>query len=97
MARLRVEVNPGVSVRGYSLFVDGLPVAMGAGHRGEAICEGRCGDGSAHALLYSFTGAPGGTLAITLSCAADIVCSLVAEPIPEGGPPWRAGREPFDL
>ncbi len=97
MARLRVEVQAIAGVRGYALFVDGIPAAMGADHRGEASCAGRCGDGSRHALLYSFTGDPGGTLSITLHCAAAIVLRLVAGPIPEGGPPWQAGRQPFDL
>lgn len=97
MARLRVEVRACAGVRGYKLFVDGLPAAMGADHRGEANCAGRCGDGSPHALLYTFTGDPGGTLSITLRCAAAIVLRLAAGPIPEGGPPWRAGRELFDL
>ena len=97
MARLRVEVRPGPGVRGYSLFVDGVPVAMGAGHRGEASCSGRCGDRSAHALLYTFNGAPGGTLSITLRCAAAVVCRLVSLTIPDAGPPWKAERISFVL
>lgn len=97
MARLRVEVRAGAGVRGYTLFVDGIPAAMGADHRGEAKCAGRCGDGSPHALLYIFTGDPGGTLSITLRCAAAVVFRLAAGPIPEGGPRWRAGRELFHL
>ena len=95
MAKLRVEVRPGAGVRGYSLFVDGLPARMDGAHRGEADCEGRCGDGSLHALLYSFTGAPGATLLVTLRCAVTIVCRIDSERIADTGPPWRAGREVF--
>ena len=97
MAWLQVEVRPGDGVGGYSLFVDGVPAAMDRGHRGEVVCAGRCGDGSIHALLYSFTGAAGSTLSITLRCAASIVCRLRAEPIAELGPRWRAGREMFAI
>lgn len=97
MARLRVVVRPGAGVGGYSLFVDGVPAAMDRSHRGEVVCGGRCGDGSIHALLYSFTGAAGSTISITLRCAASIVCRLRAEPIAELGPPWGAGREMFAL
>jgi hypothetical protein len=97
MARLQVEVRFGAGVRGYSLFVDGLPATMDSAHRGEAVCAGRCGDGSLHALLYSFNGSPGATLSITLRCAVSIVCRIRAEREGEGGPPWRAGREVFVL
>jgi hypothetical protein len=96
MARLQVVVRPGAGVRGYSLFVDGVPATMGEDHRGEARCEGRCGDGSSHALLYSFSGAAGADLTIVLSCRGRRVCRIAAEPI--AGPGARgAGRKLFDL
>jgi hypothetical protein len=95
MARLQVEVRPGTGVGAYSLFVDGLPATMDSAHRGEATCAGRCGDGSLHTLLYSFTGSPGATLSITLRCALRIVCRIRAERDGEDGAPWRAGREEF--
>jgi hypothetical protein len=96
MARLQVEVRPGVGVSGYSLFVDGVPVTMGAGHRGEAPCAGRCGDGSSHALLYSFSGKPGATLRIVLRCREREVCRVAPPPVPLNGL-RKAGRELFDL
>jgi hypothetical protein len=96
MARLQVEVRPDAGVCGYSLFVDGVPVTMGAGHRGEASCDGRCGDGSRHALLYSFSGAPGAALTIVLRCRGSEVCGVVAAPIAERGV-RGAGRRLFDL
>jgi hypothetical protein len=95
MARLQVEVRPGAGIVGYSLFVDGVPVTMGAGHRGEASCAGRCGDGSRHALLYSFNGAPGAALSIVLRCRARPVCRVEAR-IPESGA-RGVGRTLFDL
>ena len=95
MAKLEVEVRPAAGVGGYSLFVDGVPAEMGADHKGEVGCAGRCGDGSLHTLLYSFSGSPGATLSITLRCALTIVCRIRAETKGEGGPPWRAGREAF--
>jgi hypothetical protein len=96
MARLQVEVRPGAGVCGYSLFVDGVPVTMGEGHRGEARCDGRCGDGSSHALMYSFSGAPGASLTIVLKCRDRMVCRVAAAPIPERGR-RGAGRHLFDL
>lgn len=97
MARLRVEVRPGVGVSGYSLFVDGVPAAMGPDHRGEASCAGRCGDGSRHSLLYSFTGAVGATLTIVLRCRERVVCRVAATLTARPGPPRSAGRQLFDL
>ncbi len=96
MTRLQVEVRAGAGVRGYSLFVDGMPATIGPDHVGDAVCAGRCGDGSRHALLYSFTGAAGATLSVTLRCAGRIVCR-VCEAVGETGKPWRAGREVFAL
>ncbi len=96
MAKLQVEVRPDAGVGGYSLFVDGLPVTMSAGHRGEADCEGRCGDGSRHALLYSFSGRPGAALRIVLRCRGLEVCRVAAAPIPEAAT-RAAGRRLFDL
>lgn len=96
MATLQVKVRPGAGVCGYSLFVDGVPVAMGERHRGEARCEGRCGDGSRHALLYSFTGAPGATLCIVLKCRDRALCRIAAERIVERGA-RGVGRILFDL
>ena len=95
MAWVQIKVRPGEGVRGYSLFVDGMPQTLGPDHEGAARCEGRCGDGSRHALLYSFNGAPGSTLSITLRCAARTVCGMSQIRIGESGPPWRAGREMF--
>ena len=95
MARLQVEVRPGAGVCGYSLFVDGVPVTMTAGHRGEAGCEGRCGDGSRHALLYSFSGAPGAALTIVLKCRGREVCRVAAAIAADGA--RGAGRKLFDL
>ncbi|MEA3010425.1 MAG: hypothetical protein QOJ91_2117 [Sphingomonadales bacterium] len=97
MAKLEVEVRLGDGVAGYALFVDGIPAAMGADHRGEAECAGRCGDGSTHALLYTLSGVPGARLAITVRCSARIVCGLSAEIGPAAGSPWRAGRELFAI
>jgi hypothetical protein len=97
MARLRVVVRPSAGVGGYSLFVDGVPADMDRRHRGEVVCTGRCGDGSIHALLYSFTGAAGSSLSITLRCAANIVCRLRSEPVAESGMLWKAGREMFAI
>lgn len=96
MARLQVEVRPGAGVGGYSLFVDGVPVTMSAGHRSEARCEGRCGDGSRHALLYSFSGAPGARLSIVLKCRGREVCRIAAARIAETGA-RGVGRKLFDL
>lgn len=95
MTRLQVEVRPGPGVGGYSLYVDGVPATMGAHHKGEVECAGRCGDGSPHALLYSFAGLPGATLAITVRCSARIVCVLSAEILAAAGA--RAGREMFAI
>jgi hypothetical protein len=97
MTRLQVEVRPGTGVGGYSLYVDGIPATMGAHHRGEVVCAGRCGDGSPHALLYSFAGLPGATLAITVRCSARIVCVLRAEIAGAAGPRALAGREVFAI
>ncbi len=97
MIRLQVEVRPGPGVGGYSLYVDGVPANMGEHHRGEVVCDGRCGDGSAHALLYSFAGAPGATLAITVRCSARIVFGPRVESIGSAGSKCRAGREVFAL
>lgn len=97
MARLRVEVRPGPGVSGYSLFVDGVPAAMGPDHRGEASCAGRCGDGSRHALLYSFSGTPGATLSIVLLCRERVVCRIACARIAERGGPRSAARTLFDL
>ncbi|HEX8263020.1 MAG TPA: hypothetical protein VF547_09115 [Allosphingosinicella sp.] len=96
MARLQVEARPGAGVSGYSLFVDGIPVTMDVGHRGEARCDGRCGDGSRHALLYSFSGSPGATLSIVLRCRDREVCRVAATRTAGRGV-TGAGREPFDL
>lgn len=96
MAWLQVEVRPGAGVFGYSLFVDGVPVTVGVGHRGEVRCDGRCGDGSRHALLYSFGGSPGASLSIVLRCRGREVCRVDAVRIPDSGG-RRAGRVPFDL
>jgi hypothetical protein len=96
MATLQVEVRPGDGVVGYALFVDGIPVTMGRGHRGEVRCDGRSGDRSRHALLYSFSGAPGASLIIVVKCRAVELCRIVAAPVP--GPGARgAGRHLFDL
>jgi hypothetical protein len=97
MTNLQVEVRPGAGVARYSLYVDGLPARMGAHHKGEVVCAGSCGDGSPHALLYSFSGAPGATLAITVRCSARIVCGLNAEIVGPAEPRWRAGREIFAI
>ena len=97
MARLQVEVRPGAGVFAYSLFVDGIPAKMSAGHRGEAYCAGRCGDGSRHSLLYSFTGALGATLGIVLRCRDREVCRVAATRTAQPGPPRTAGRRLFDL
>jgi hypothetical protein len=70
---------------------------MDADHRGKAECGGHCGDGSTHALLYTFSGVPGATLAITVRCSARIVCGLSAEIVAAAGPPYRAGRELFAI
>jgi hypothetical protein len=97
MAMLEVEVRPAAGVGGYSLYVDGLPATMRADHKGEVACAGRCGDGSPHALLYSFSGAPGASLVITVRCSARIVCGLRAEILAAAGPRRSAGREVFAL
>jgi len=97
MTRLQVEVLPGPGVCGYSLYVDGLPATMRGHHRGEVVCAGRCGDGSPHALLYSFSGAPGATLAITVRCSTHVVCGLRSEIVGTAGSRSRAGREVFAI
>lgn len=97
MVWLQVEVQAGAGVRGYSLFVDGLPAIMGEDHRGEVRCEGRCGDGSSHALLYSFSGAPGAGLVIAVKCRERELCRVEAAPIAEHGARAAAGRQLFDL
>ena len=97
MATLQVQVRPGVGVGSYSLFVDGVPATMGRDHRGEVRCAGRCGDGSRHALLYSFTGAAGAILTIVLRCRGRELCRVAGAPIPEGRARRSAGRELFDL
>lgn len=97
MTRLEVEVRPGPGVGGYSLYVDGVPAAMGDHHKGEVDCAGRCGDGSPHALLYSFAGRPGATLAITVRCSARIVCALSSVIVDVEGKRSRAGREVFAI
>lgn len=97
MTRLQVEVRPGPGVGGYSLYVDGVPATMGEHHKGEVVCAGRCGDGSVHALLYSFAGLPGASLAITVRCPARIVCALRAEIDGATGSRSRAGREVFAI
>lgn len=96
MARLQVDVRPGAGVSGYSLFIDGVPVTMGASHRGEASCDGRCGDRSRHALMYSFTGPAGATLSIVLKCRDRAVCRVVAARIGARGL-RGAGRELFEI
>jgi len=95
MTSLQVEVRPGAGVAGYSLYVDGIPATMGSQHKGEVFCAGSCGDGSPHALLYSFSGAPGATLAITVRCSTHVVCGLNAEIVGEAGSRSRGGREVF--
>ena len=97
MAWLQVEVRPGAGVCSYSLFVDGVPARMGPGHRGQARCEGRCGDGSRHALLYIFTGALGATLSIVLRCRGREVCRVVATRLAGTRSSRSAGRRLFDL
>jgi hypothetical protein len=97
MPRLQVEVRPGPGVEGYSLYVDGVPATMGAHHKGEVICAGRCGDGSPHALLYSFAGRPGATLAITVRCSTRIVCAQRSEIDETAKSRARAGREVFAI
>ena len=96
MAMVQVQVWPVAGLCGYSLFVDGVPVTMGAGHRGEAPCAGRCGDGSRHALLYSYSGRPGAALRIVLRCRGREVCRVAAPPVPRDAL-RKAGRELFDL
>jgi hypothetical protein len=97
IATLQVEVRASPGVSRYSLYVDGVPATMAGKHRGEVDCLGRSGDGSGHSLLYSFAGLAGSTLDITLHCASRIVCRIRAGPIAQGGPNWRAGREPFAI
>ena len=97
MTRLQVEVRLGPGVGSYSLYVDGVPATMGERHKGEVVCAGRCGDGSPHALLYSFAGLPGATLAITVRCSARIVCALRAEIVDATGSRARAGRKVFAI
>jgi hypothetical protein len=96
-AKLDVEVKPSPGVGGYALYVDGIPARMGAHHKGEVDCAGRCGDGSPHALLFRFSGLPGATLAITVRCSAQIVFGPRVESIDPAGSPWRAGREVFAI
>lgn len=97
MARVSIQVRPGAGIRGYSLFVDGVPLILDPEHRGEARCDGRCGDGSRHSLLYSFNGVPGASLAIILRCAGREVCRLREGLIGANGAYRRAGRTIFQL
>ena len=94
---LQAEVRPGAGIAAYSIYVDGVPAAMESNHRGQALCAGRCGDGSSHALLYSFSGRPGAAIAIILRCAGRTVCAVRAEIVGEAGGHSRAGREVFAL
>jgi hypothetical protein len=96
MARLQLEARPGAGVFGYSLFVDGVPVTMGESHRGEVRCEGRFGDGSSHALMYSFSGVPGTTLTLLVKGRGRTLCRVVAKRNGERGM-RTAGRQLFDL
>ena len=96
-AIVHIEVRPGAGVRGYSVFVDGMPATTDSAHRGRAACAGRCGDGSRHTLLYSFNGAPGSTLDIVLRCERRILCRQSGPRIGDTGPPWQAGRVRFVL
>lgn len=84
-------------VSAYSLYIDGIPATMGRIHEGEVVCAGRRGDGSSHALLYSFSGAAGATFAVDVRCGARVVCSLRDEIVGEGAALSRAGREVFAL
>jgi hypothetical protein len=97
MARVRIKVRPGAGVRGYSLFVDGMPLTLGPEHRGEALCEGRCGDGSRHSLLYTYIGRPGATLSVRLWCGGREVLRLFDDLIAERGSARRAGRMMFRI
>jgi hypothetical protein len=97
MAWVDIRVRPGEGVRGYSLFVDGMPLTLGPDHKGSARCTGRCGDGSRHSLLYSFNGAPGSSLAIILRCAGREVCRLREALIGANGDYRRAGRTIFQI
>ncbi|HYI41667.1 MAG TPA: hypothetical protein VE053_15265 [Allosphingosinicella sp.] len=94
---LQVEVGPGPGVSAYALYIDGIPATMGSSHKGEVACAGRCGDGSSHALLYSFSGAAGATLAVAVRCGAHVVCSLQVEMVGDRGARSRAGREVFAI
>lgn len=96
MAWLQVEVRPGAGVCGYSLFADGVPVMMGESHRGEVRCDGRCGDGSRHALLYSFSGTPGAVLTILVKCRGRELCRITARRNGVRGV-RGVGRQLFDL
>ena len=96
MARLEVQVKAGEGVCGYSLFVDGVPVTMSGRHRGEASCDGRFGDGSSHALLYSFSGDPGARLTIVLSCRGRELYRVAAARSAVRGA-RGVGRHLFDL
>ena len=97
MARGNIKVRPGAGVRGYSLFVDGVPLTLGPEHRGEALCEGRCGDGSRHSLLSAYIGRPGATLTVRLSCGGREVLRLFDDLIAERGSARRAGRMTFRI
>ena len=97
MARVNIQVRPGDGVRGYSLFVDGMPLTLGPEHRGEALCDGRCGDGSRHSLLYAYIGRPGATFSVRLLCGGREVLRLLDDPIGEHGSARRAGRKTFQI
>jgi hypothetical protein len=97
MAWVQIKVRPGEGVRGYSLFVDGMPLTLGPDHKGAARCDGRCGDGSRHSLLYSFNGTPGSSLGIILRCAGREVCRLRDALIVGSCACRRAGRTIFEL
>ena len=97
MAWVSIKVRPGAGVRGYSLFVDGMPLKLDPDHRGEARCDGRCGDGSRHSLLYTYFGAPGATLSVRLRCGGREVLRLFADRIGEQDAPLSAGRTVFQI
>ena len=97
MARVDIEVRPGAGVRGYSVFVDGMPLTLGPEHRGEALCDGRCGDGSSHSLLYAYVGRPGATLSVRLWCGGREVLRLIDDSIAEHGSVRRVGRKIFRI
>ncbi len=97
MATLQVEATKSSGVTDYVLVIDRKPIAMAGNNKGSVVVSGSCGDGSKHQLLYSFEGAAGDTLSVTVTCAGSEVCKLKQARITAASEPYGAGSKGFTL